>query len=65
MSKRTGLRTIHNLARHLCRIFATLSIPLYAVVPNDKHVYLDALNQACSDFVLNVNPSDILNDETP
>lgn len=65
MAQRTGLRTLHRLLRHVCRLFATFSIPLYAVVPADKHVYLDAVRQACDDFVLNVNPAEIFNDEKP
>lgn len=63
MARRTGLRTLTQLVVKMCQIFATFSTVLYAVVPADKHVYLDALDQACSDFNANVNTPQILGDE--
>lgn len=63
MAQKLGIRAIHKLAKKLCLLFATFTPVAKAIIPQDKHVYWDALNQACSDFVLNIDPAIYYNDE--
>ena len=63
MAQRTGLRTLHALIKKACQLFADYGFILYQIVPADKHVYLNALSQACTDFVVNVDVETILGDE--
>jgi len=63
MARRTGLRVLWNTVRKICQIFARWAPLIYQVVPSQYHVYLDALSQACDDFVANVPVPSILGDE--
>lgn len=63
MAKRTGLTTLLDLARKICQIIVTFGPVLRSAIPTNQRVYLDALNQACSDFVLNVDPPATLIDD--
>lgn len=48
---RTGITSLKKLAKKTCKLL-TLFIPLIkANIPPAQHVYVDALNQACADFV--------------
>jgi hypothetical protein len=63
MATRTGLRTLYQLVRKMCQVFARWSPLIYQVVPSNKHAYLDALSLACDEFVANVPVPSILGDE--
>lgn len=65
MARRTGLRTLHVLLRRVCELTARYGDMILAVLPQQYHVYLLAVMQACDDFVLNVPVGEILGDETP
>lgn len=59
---RTGIPTILQLLRQICRLLTQYGTIIRSVVPTDKIVYVDALEKACHDFVLNVNhPRDSAN----
>jgi hypothetical protein len=63
MATRTGLRTIYTLLRKVCQIIAKFTPALSAILSPTQMVYLNAVNQACHDFILNVNVPQILGDE--
>lgn len=52
---RTGLTTIRLLLSRVCRLLVTYEQTIYAVLPPEQHVYIQALNQACNDFLLNTD----------
>lgn len=53
---RTGVPTVLQAARIICRILAVFTPVIKEFLDSDKHVYVDALNVACSEFVDNVPP---------
>lgn len=64
MARKLGIRTIHDLARKLCGLFIAFTPVARPLLPAGKEVYWDALSQACSDFVLNIDPAPLYSDET-
>lgn len=63
MAKKLGIRALHELFRKACQLFALFTPIAYPLLPENKKVYWDAANQACSDFVLNIDPADFYGDE--
>lgn len=54
---RTGLTTIRLLLRKVCELLLTYDAVIREVLPENQWVYVDALQQACNDFMLNTtNP---------
>lgn len=53
--KRTGVPTLLVLARNTCRLLALFTPTIKAHLEVSRHVYVDALNQACADFVDNID----------
>lgn len=54
---RTGLTTIRLLLRKICDLLTTYDQVIKSVLPAPQHVYVDALKQACEDFLENTtNP---------
>lgn len=51
---RTGVPTLLRLAQIMCSILATFTPVIKAHLDSAKHIYVDALNAACSDFVSNI-----------
>jgi len=56
--RKRGLPTIHALLKTICRLLTTYMVVIKAILPPEQHVYVDALEQACNDFVLNVSNPD-------
>jgi len=52
---RTGITSVKILLRKICSILTAFKPVMYAVLPEAQHVYVDALEQACNDFILNVS----------
>jgi len=52
---RTGITSIKLLLRRVCNILVAFKPVMYAVLPTEQHVYIDALEQACNDFILQVS----------
>lgn len=54
---RTGITTVKKLLRKICDILITYNTVIKSVTPANKHIYIDALMQACEDFITEVpNP---------
>lgn len=51
---RTGIDALRRLAQTACTLLARYNTIIKAILPADRHVYVDALNQACQDFLENV-----------
>ena len=65
MAKKYGIRTIYQLAQKICQLIVLFAPVIEKVVPADKKIYVDALNTACADFVLNIDVEAIYADEYP
>lgn len=63
MARKLGIRTIHELLYRVCQLFTKFTPVARPLLPENKKVYWDACAQACSDFVLNIEPSDYYGDE--
>lgn len=56
---RTGVPTILDLAGKICRLLAAFTPIIKQHLDPSLHIYVDALNIACSEFVDNVpSPSE-------
>jgi hypothetical protein len=54
---RNGITTIKRLLRAICVVLTKYEALIKTIIPDDQHVYVDALKKACDDFILNVtNP---------
>lgn len=51
---RTGVPTLLKLCRVICRLLAAFSPIIKEHLSEDAHVFVDALNVACAEFVDNV-----------
>lgn len=51
---RTGIPTIRLLLEKVCSLITKYRQVIYAVVPPEKHIYVDAVMKACEDFLENV-----------
>jgi len=52
---RTGITTIKLLLEKVCSLLVKYEEIINLVVPPAQHVYVEALSQACKDFILNVD----------
>jgi len=52
---RTGITTIKLLLEKICSLLVKYEEVINLVVPPAQHVYVEALSQACKDFILNVD----------
>ena len=52
---RTGLTTIRFLLEKVCKLLVTYDRVIKEVLPAPQHVYVDALLQACRDFIDNTD----------
>lgn len=48
---RTGLTTIRLFTQKICTLIVRYDRVIKTILPPDQHVYVDALNKACSDFI--------------
>jgi len=54
---RTGLTTIRLLLTKVCQLLVQYEQVIYHILPQEQHIYVAALRQACEDFMLNTtNP---------
>lgn len=56
--RKRGLPAIHRLLRKMCQLLLDFKPIILAILPEEQHVYVNALEQACNDFVLNVSNPD-------
>jgi len=52
---RTGITTIMLLLRKICEVIVSYKHIMLQILPEPQHVYVEALEQACNDFILNVS----------
>jgi len=56
--RRTGADTFRKLLFAVCGLLAVWGPTMKQFLPEDRHVYIDAVNQACSDALANIpNPN--------
>lgn len=48
---RTGLTSIRLFLTQVCRLLTQYNTVIKGVLPPEQHVYVDALLQACNDFM--------------
>jgi hypothetical protein len=54
---RTGIPTIKLLLERVCSLLVRYEDVIKLITPTEKYVYVEAIMQACKDFILNVpNP---------
>lgn len=53
---RTGVPSILKSAQLICRLLAAFTPIIKEFLAEEKHIYVDALNVACQEFVDNVPP---------
>lgn len=54
MVQRTAIPSVRALLTKVCQLLALYGVVMRAVVPVEKHIYIDALMQACEDFINNI-----------
>jgi len=52
---RTGITTIMGLLRRVCAVLVAFKHIMLQILPEGQHIYVEALEQACNDFILNVS----------